>query len=129
MVAQFSDDRHESGWFYQPEMTADDNMMLVDLIHYIFGTLLLMTERPDLVTLGSCQKRIPATERKAAKEFWTPHVIGANYRLRREATPDQGGHHASPRFHWVRGYYREQPFGERKLKQRKRIWIEPFTRG
>jgi hypothetical protein len=129
MVSRFSDDRHESGWFYQPAMTDDDNLMLVDLIHYIFGTLLLMTSRPDMVKLGTRLKHFPASEKKAAKEFWTPSIIGEDYRIRREASEYQGGHHASPRFHWVRGFYREQPFGERKLQQKKRIWIEPYTRG
>jgi len=129
LVMRFSDDRHESGWFYQPEMTNDDNGMLVDLMHFIFGTLLLMTERPDMVTLGSQQRRVITKASNIPKEFWTPNVIGQNYILRRPPSEYQGGHHASPRFHWVRGFYREQHIGPRVEQQKKRIWIEPFTRG
>lgn len=38
------------------------------------------------------------------------------------------GHKASPRRHWVRGFFREQPYGEGR-KKRRTIWIHPFWRG
>jgi hypothetical protein len=129
LVMRFSDDSHESGWFWQPDMTPDDNGLIVDLIHYIFGTLLLMTTRPDIVTLGARQKRVIAKASNAVKEFWTPSVIGKDYVLRRLPTPYQGGHHASPRYHWVKGFYRNTPVGPRKLGQTRRDFIDPYQRG
>lgn len=121
------DDNHQSGvWLLpQPEMNEHDYRLMVEVVHYCFGAFLLMQNRPDLITHGALQKRV--AKRGETREFWTPNVLGENYRIRREAEY-QGGHHASPRMHWVRGFYREQPYGP-KLTLRKQVWIEPFLRG
>jgi hypothetical protein len=91
----------------------------LDVLHFIFSTLILTTARPGLVTNASIASRAPAKKGREAKEFWNPAIIGANYKIRREAKPPQGGTHASPRFHWVQGFLREQPYApaERGTRQ------------
>jgi hypothetical protein len=119
---------HGSGVpFYKPEMTDEDNQFMLEVVHMAFGAILLMQERPDLITTGSLQKRVVDKHKGKVREFWTPNVLGENYRIKREHA-DQGGTHASPRFHWVRGFYREQAYGP-KRELRKQQWIEPYTRG
>ena len=112
--------------YFAHEITHTDNMLMARVAHFVFGTLLLMVLRPDLVTTGRLEKRVPQAN-LAPKEFWTPHIIGEHYKLRRLGIP-QGGTHASPRGHWVRGFYRQQPYGP-KLSLKKEIWIDPFWRG
>ena len=85
-------------------------------------------------------KRTIETEVEADKlrEFWSPNVIGAKYKFKREVpTIVDGkfvtgqratGTHASPRLHWRRGHYRNQAFGHQR-KERKTIWIEPCLIG
>lgn len=106
-------------------MTPQDNLMMTVVVHYCLGLMMLMQARPDLVT-QSKRLRTVSKKGKGAKEFWSPNIIGLNYRIKREHT---GGEHNSPRWHWVRGFWREQPYGTRADNLRKRIWIEPFTRG
>jgi hypothetical protein len=54
--------------------------------------------------------------------LWHPNWIGAAYKSQHEAGT---GHHASPRWHWRKGHWRNQPYGKgRALK--KLIWIEPI---
>lgn len=109
-------------------MKPADHELGLDVAHFIFSTLMLMTARPDLVTAPSLTRRIPAKKGTAPKEFWNPAIIGEHYKVRSQAQPPQGGSHASPRFHWVQGFWREQPYGPQR-ELRKTIWIEPFTRG
>lgn len=113
---------------YDNSMTPADNRLMARACHMVFGTLLLMLSRPDLLTRGELRKRVQKHHEQVAREFWTPNIIGKNYKLRRESIP-QGGTHASPRGHWVRGFYRQQPVGPRLEHQHKEIWIEPFWRG
>jgi hypothetical protein len=106
-------------------MSKEDNRMMVGVSHYVFGTLMLMTERPDLVSRGSLQKRVK--KQGDTKEFWSPNVIGENFRIRRDV-PAAGGTHNSPRLHWVRGFWRQQAYGMGRELRREQ-WIEPFVRG
>jgi len=94
----------------------------------ILSALILMTARPDLVTNFSLNHRLPAKKDKLPKEFWNPAIIGEHYKLRTVASLPQGGAHASPRFHWVSGFLRNQPYGPKRTSHRIQ-WIEPFTRG
>jgi hypothetical protein len=112
---------------FRHEMDDADNRLMARVLHLIMGALALIVRRPDLVTGGELQKRV---QRKSdrPREFWSPRIIGEHYKLRREYVP-QGGTHASPRGHWVRGFYREQPYGPRVEGLRKEVWIEPFWRG
>jgi hypothetical protein len=87
-----------------------------------------VTARPDVVTPAALTNRVPAKKGREAREFWSPHVIGEHYKIRREPAPYQGGTHASPRFHWVEGSWKQQHYGPGR-ELRKTIWIEPYERG
>jgi hypothetical protein len=108
------------------EQTEDDYTLQKAVMHYIFGALLIMVDRPDLISPGQLRKRV---QRRGgtSQEWWSPRILGENYRVRRPHV-DHGGTHISPRFHWVRGFWRNQAYGP-ELSLRKRQWIEPFTRG
>jgi hypothetical protein len=108
-------------------MTTEDNNVQKEALHLIFGALLVMAARPNLVTEPQLINRVPGKKREAPKEFWSCRVLGENYKIRREHV-DLGGHHSSPRFHWVRGHWRDQPHGPGR-ELRKLLWIEPFTKG
>lgn len=125
-----SDYRHhsEAPHFLNENLTPEDNRFMARAMHLLFGTLILMTSRPDLVTTGGLRKKVQKKHDPVAREFWNPSIIGEHYKIRHEYAP-QGGTHASPRGHWVRGFYREQPVGPRLEHQHKQIWIEPFWRG
>lgn len=103
----------------------DDENFLESIGVIVFGTLLAMETRPELLDRTRLIKRIPAKKDKPAREFWSPNIIGKHYHLKREP---QGGTHASPRMHWRRGHFRNQPFGPQS-KERKTIWIEPMLVG
>jgi hypothetical protein len=98
------------------------------VMFYFLSTMLIMLARPDLETKPALLNRIQK-KGKEPREFWSPHLLGAKYVAKREA-PALGTHN-SPRLHWVRGFYRNQPIGSRSAieKQRKLMWIEPFLRG
>lgn len=122
------EEEHGTGFSFinQPHMTPEDNMLMVEVVHYVFGAILLMNDRPDLVTTGQLRKKVEK-KGKPTREFWSPNVLGEHYKIRREHV-DQGGAHASPRFHWVRGFHKQQAYGPGH-ELRKRQWIEPYTRG
>jgi hypothetical protein len=123
LVQDFARLEHGSSSMYSSSLTLNDNRYMAKVSHFIFGTLLMMLTKPDAVTTGRLRNRVE--KKGVVKEFWSPNVIGLNYRIRHVPL---GGTHASPRFHWVRGAFKEQPYGERN-SLRKRIWIEPYTRG
>jgi hypothetical protein len=127
LVGGFSKHPHTSHSMYSASLTMADNRFMARVCHFVFGTLLLMLTKPDFVTRATLRNRVPGKAQQAPKEFWTPNVLGLHYRIRRLAVP-LGGTHASPKGHWVRGAYKEQPYGE-KLALRKRRWIAPYWRG
>jgi hypothetical protein len=96
-------------------------------IHLLFGALLVMQDRPSLVTESNLINRVHK-KRAEPKEFWSPRVLGEHYRMIRPESVYQGGHHSSPRLHWVRGHWRDQPYGPGR-EQRHMIWVEHHTRG
>jgi hypothetical protein len=102
---------------------AGDRDVVSQAVHLLFGTFALMDARPDLVTHGSLLKRVKKAD--GVREFWSPNVIGEHYRIKRE---NGLGSHASPRMHWVRGFWREQPYGP-GFGMRRTQWIEPYLRG
>lgn len=99
----------------------NDRNLLNRVGQITFGILMSMNARPDLIVRESLIKR--TTTKNGVREFWSPNIIGRDYRVaeRREGS----GHHASPRWHWVRGHYRMQVHGPRNTL-RKTIWIEPY---
>jgi hypothetical protein len=123
------------------DLTETDEEFLEKLGVVAFGTFLAMNAKPELMEQGKLLKRVQAKAGNA-REFWSPNVIGPRYRLKREVpridrhgkfTADQarraqGGTHASPRLHWRRGHFRNQPYGV-GLRERKQIWIEPCLIG
>ena len=111
---------------FQPDITEYDKQFMARAAHLVFNTLQLILAKPDLVSMGSLVKQVH-NKRKSIRKFWTPNMIGEDYRLRRESPP-LGGTHASPRGHWVRGFWRDQACGP-NYSQHKEIWIEPFWRG
>jgi hypothetical protein len=111
---------------FQDDVSTDDKHFMARVAHLVFNTLQLMLARPNLVSVGSLVKRVH-DKKKSIKTFWSPNMIGKDYRLRRESQP-LGGTHASPRGHWVRGFWRDQACGS-NYSQHKEIWLEPFWRG
>lgn len=97
-----------------------DASFLEDLGVLVFGTLMAMNARPSLSIPGKHIRTVTKQDRKS--EFWSPNIIGGKYQPRHDSL---GGTHASPRMHWRRGHFRDQPFGVGNL-ERKTIWIEPM---
>lgn len=124
MSLKFDEHPHSSGWLTTPQMTPEDTHFGAKVAHLIFGLLLIIDAKPELVEKGELLRKV-MKKGERPREFWSAHVIGRNYRLRREY---QGGTHASPRGHWVDGYYRQQPYGPNNTL-RKRKHIDPFWRG
>jgi hypothetical protein len=101
----------------------------------VFGTLLAMQARPDLIDAARLDK-VVQHKGGERKEFWYPNIIGKRYKIRREvpsvksgqfqfkAGESKGGTHASPRAHWRCGHFRHQAYGP-KSTMRKQIWLEP----
>lgn len=111
---------------FQNEVDTYDKHFMARVAHLVFNTLQLMLSRPTLVSTGSMLKQVH-DKKKSVKAFWSPNMVGTDYRLRRESEP-LGGTHASPRGHWVRGFWRDQACGP-NYGERKEVWIEPFWRG
>jgi hypothetical protein len=91
----------------------------------VFGTMMALNARPALIDREYLTNVVPAKKDKPRKEFWSPNVIGRNYRLPRQ---EPVGTHSSPRLHWRRGHFRQQPYGLGR-KERKQIWLEPTLVG
>jgi len=107
------------------EFTPADILAMTRSIKLLFNIILLMTHKPETVEHGSLLKRIRKHDRQI--EYWSPRIIGRTYKLRYEQHTATGTH-ASPRGHWVSGFWREQPHGPGRTL-RKTLWIEPFWRG
>lgn len=123
LVEEFIHQQHTSPSRFAGPLNVSECYLMAKLCHFICGVILLMLAKPELITAGEMKKRVPG--KRGVNEFWKPYVLGLNYRIRREW---QGGTHASPRMHWVRGFYRDQPHGTGRT-ERKRIWVEPYLRG
>lgn len=89
----------------------------------VTGLFYAMAARPVLIERTS--ERMKKATKSDPREEWTPNWIGRTYRIQRA---DGGGTHASPRLHWRRGHYRQQPCGTGR-KENKIIWIEPHMVG
>ena len=123
-VDLFKEHRHYSGVaFASPYMSLEDNQLMAQVGHYVFGAMLLMQARPEMLTRERLMKKV--VKKGVAREFWSPNVLGKSYKVKGEPL---GGTHASPRLHWVRGHYKDQVFGT-KRNQKKLLWIEPYVRG
>ena len=94
---------------------------VVRCLDLLFSVFLILEERPSYLEAGARRK---APTRKCAPEFWRPNVIGASYRIQREPLGAGAGGGSSPRMHWRRGHWRDQPCGP-GWRARKHIWLEP----
>lgn len=123
--------------FMDADLTEEDSGFVEKMGVIVFGTILAMNARPQLVEHGKLIKRVAKADK--IREFWSPNIIGAKYKFKREvpqvvkgkfvhAPGRETGTHASPRMHWRRGHYRNQPVGPGR-KERKNIWIEPCLIG
>jgi hypothetical protein len=86
-----------------------------------------MEARPHLITEPCLINRVQLKQ-EASKEFWPPRILGQYYKVKHEAAEPGGGHHSSPRLHWVMGHWRDQPPGPGR-ELRRMVWIDPHTRG
>jgi len=111
---------------FQYKLDTYAKLFMARVAHLVFNTVQLMLSRPELVSNGSLVKQVH-NKRHSIKAFWTPNIIGKDYRLRQESQ-SLGGTHASPRGHWVRGFWRDQACGP-GYSEHKETWIEPFWRG
>lgn len=109
------------------KMNADDKAVLHEAIRVFVNVMLLMEARPDYVSSGRMEKRVVKAGR--VTEFWTPNLIGRDYRIiRQPASKGAVETGVRRRPHWVRGHLRNQPCGP-KWQDRKIIWIEPYYCG
>jgi hypothetical protein len=111
---------------FDTPLDTEDHTLQEESMHMLFGALLVMAARPNLITESNLINRVHK-KREAPKEFWTCRVLGENYKIRR-LTSAHGGSHSSPRLHWVMGHLRDQPYGPGQ-RLRRLQWIDPFTRG
>jgi hypothetical protein len=122
----------QSAWLNRVRTSPEDTRIAAIIANLIFGTLMLMLRKPELITRDSViRSKIPPKKGEVRSEFWSPAVIGQNYRIRYErdkVDPGVKGTHASPMPHWVRGFWKDQRYGH-ELSLVKEIWIEPYWRG
>lgn len=78
---------------------------------------------------GGFVKKAKAKRGESPREVWEPRILGANYVMKRSSHRGDGdGTGKGVKLHVRRGHYREQPYGEGRLKRR-RVWIEPMWVG
>jgi len=106
-------------------LSEQDKEFLDGLGVIVFGTLLALTARPQLLTPARLIRQV-RKKKRASIEWWVPLLIGKDYRLSDRKLP--AGTHASPRLHWRRGHFRMQAHGPH-FSLRKQIWIEPVLVG
>lgn len=118
----YDPDRHEWKTVMDGEESSFSANKLEVLLHVAFNLIFAMAARPEYVETG----RKIGMHKKSNSEIWTPNVIGRKYATKRvmEANTEKGTH-SSPRMHWRRGHFRQQPYGK-GLTEHKIIWLEPM---
>lgn len=95
--------------------------------------LLMSAKHKALLTPSVCLR--PATQKrgksKSKDALWTPNILGRDYQMRSSppGRTDNGETGAPKRLHFVRGHFRQQPYGRRAQPRYETIWIEPFLSG
>lgn len=84
--------------------------------------LLLLNARPELLTSARELRKSDPSAKKPKSALWSPNIIGERFQAVSDDSVRSG---RSPRWHWRRGHYRNQPHGP-GLSQRKILWIEPM---
>ena len=99
-----------------------DKRFAARYIRLLFNLLLVMDAEPSLVERG----RPTGKRTKRGTEFWHPNFIGRGDKYERQEQCGAGTS-ASPRPHWRRGHWTNQPYGPgRSLRKRIRIkslWV------
>lgn len=111
------------------ELTADDKKFNGWLATLAIKLVAVMNARPEAVSAGARLRTVkPKRPGDKPREFWSPNIIGRDYKAQREnhAAGELAG--VKKRMHWRRGHFARQPFGEGRL-QRKTIWREPVLVG
>lgn len=78
----------------------------------VLKLLLVIPAREGLVTQGTLLRKASQKKGKRRSELWNANVIGKYYKIVREHPP--GGTHASPEFHWRRGFWNWQVIGKKE---------------
>ena len=90
--------------------------------------MLALTARPNVIKLGPCERPEKIKKGRIKEALWHPNLIGWEYRAVR-VHPEGGGTHASPRMHWRKGHWRNQPYGPKpwtETSPKRLAWIEPI---
>ena len=92
--------------------------------------VLAVSARPNFIERGAMTRPASKKHGRERSELWSPNIIGASYRTKVEDSAHLNSGSGSPkRLHWVRGHYRQQPYGPRETPRYETIWIEPFMAG
>lgn len=84
------------------------------------------TYRPETIEemkVAGCIRPAKAKHKKPTESLYGVRWLGQGFKLKRQPVP-LGGHHASPHWHWRKGFWRNQRHGPR-LSLKKLIWLEP----
>jgi hypothetical protein len=108
-------------------LTDEDKTFINQMTNLLIQCLILPNFEPDLVvdrvTPASKGFQQPSTQK--GDKYWYPRELKCPEELKvRYKSEPKGGTHASPRSHWRRGHWRNQPCGE-KSSERKIVWIKP----
>lgn len=90
--------------------------------------MLALTARPNIIKTGPLAR--PERFKKGVRRdaLWHPNLVGWDYRAVRQDSGAPTGTHASPRMHWRKGHWRNQPYGPKPWSEttaKKLLWIEP----
>lgn len=104
-------------------LAADDTEFLNRMIKLAFNLFLIKESRPELYREGTMMKRV--LKRGKPTEFWSPHILGHQYKIRvvRQATGEHGID--SRRSYWVSGHGKQQAYGP-QWSMHKYVWIDPY---
>lgn len=100
----------------------DDDFLNV-MVKLCLNLFLIEQCRPTLLRHGSLRKRVVKKQRTT--EFWTPHILGHNYKIKRISHSEGDGDGLRRRGYWVQGHDKQQAYGP-KHSLLKPIWIDPY---
>lgn len=107
-----------------PSQIQNDEECLSKVVALVLKLLIIVSIKPDFMTLGTETR--PRSEKKGRvrNALWSPNWIGEKYVTK----VSQGGTHASPRIHRVKGHLHWYLSGPgRTIRTRK--WTEPYWKG
>ncbi len=107
------------------EENESDRECLNKVAGLIFKLLTIITIKPGFILSGGISRPESVKKGRTKPALWTPNWIGQGYK-----TPGkpQGGTHASPLWHRVKGHFHWYLYGPGKTL-RKREWTKPYWKG